>query len=169
MLFSKNKYSKNKYSMDMETANETLQKVFAACDTPPNTIPFDKIILRQKAHTKIFFIGKWICLLCLLLILLAPLVFFNSSSGFSHTANEMTNMKILKHYIKDDKFIIYVSGSDLHLNYSYASTSDGNIFLPDYYNNETGELIFSYPYKPLNIFISCNEDEFLHIILTPKK
>lgn len=169
MFSFKKKYSKNKYSMDMKTANETLQKVFAACDTPPNTIPFDKIVLRQKAHTRTFFIGKWICFICLLLILIAPLAFYDSPSAYSHTANKMTDIKIEKHYIKDNKFIIYLSGPDLNLDYSYAITQDGTVYLPDYYNNETGELVFPYPNKPLNIFISRNEDEFLQVILTPKK
>ncbi len=167
-MFFKKKYSKNKYSMDMNTANDTLQKVFAACDTPPNTIPFDKIVLRQKAHTRTFFIGKWICFICLLLILIAPLAFHDSPS-YSNTASEMNHMKIEKHYIKENKFIIYLSGPNLNLSYSYAVTQDGTVFLPDYYNNETGELVFPYPNKPLNIFISRDQDEFLQVILTPKK
>ena len=153
----------------MKTANDTLQKVFAACDTPPNTIPFDKIVLRQKAHTKTFFIGKWICFICLLLVLIAPLAFHDSPSFYSQSANQMTGIKIEKHYIKDNKFVIYVSGSDLNLSHSYAITQDGTVYLPDYYNNETGELIFPYQNKSLNIFISCDEDEFLQVILTPKK
>lgn len=167
-MFFKNN-SKNKYSMDMKTANETLQKVFAACDTPPNTIPFDKIVLRQKAHTRTFFIGKWICFICLLLVLIAPLAFHNSPSANSHTASEMTDMKIERHYIKDNKFMIYLSGPGLNLSYSYAITQDGTIYYPDYYNNETGELVFPYLNKPLNIFISRDEDEFMQVILTPKK
>lgn len=81
----------------------------------------------------------------------------------------MTGIKIEKHYIKDNKFVIYVSGSDLNLSHSYAITQDGTVYLPDYYNNETGELIFPYQNKSLNIFISCDEDEFLQVILTPKK
>ncbi len=154
--------------MDIKTANETLQKVFAACDTPPNTIPFDKIVLRQKARTHIFFIGKWICFVCIILTLLAPLVFLNSPSSYSHTVGS-GQLKIEEHSIKNNKIYLNLSGQDFDLRYSYAIAKDGSIYLPDTYSNETGELVFPYPEKPLQIFVSWNKEEFLQIIITPQK
>ena len=37
--------------MDIKQAGETLQNIFAACEQEPNKVPFDKIVLRQKANT----------------------------------------------------------------------------------------------------------------------
>lgn len=36
----------------MALADETLQNVFEACSRTPNTVPFDKLVLKQKAATK---------------------------------------------------------------------------------------------------------------------
>ena len=50
MFFEK----KNKYEMNIDTANEILQNVFAAESKTPNTVPFDKLVLRQKANTRFY-------------------------------------------------------------------------------------------------------------------
>ena len=41
---------KKTYQMDIKSADTTLQNIFAACNETPNTVPFDKLLLRQKAH-----------------------------------------------------------------------------------------------------------------------
>ena len=43
---------KKTYQMNIDKANDTLQNVFAACNKAPNTIPFDKLVLQQAAHTR---------------------------------------------------------------------------------------------------------------------
>jgi hypothetical protein len=48
MLFHKRK----KYTIDTALADATLQNIFEECHRTPNTIPFDKLLLRQKAATK---------------------------------------------------------------------------------------------------------------------
>ena len=35
--------AKKRYEMDIKTADKMLQNVFAACDTQPNKVPFDKL------------------------------------------------------------------------------------------------------------------------------
>ena len=62
MFFSKN----SKYEMNKETANAALQNVFAACDKAPNTIPFDKLLLREKLNTHIY--DRLVVLVLLLLL-----------------------------------------------------------------------------------------------------
>lgn len=160
---------KNTYNMDMETANQTLQNIFAACDTPPNTIPFDKIVLRQKARTRIFFFAKWICFLCVLLTMISPMAFQNMPSSFTNSVVGHNEIHVEKHFIKDSYFYLYVSGNDLELKYSYAVAKDGIVYLPISYNNEMGELVFPYTGDSLNIFVSYSKNEFLQIVLTPDK
>ena len=41
-----------RYQMDIKTADQMLQNVFAACDTTPNKVPFDKIVLRNKTNVR---------------------------------------------------------------------------------------------------------------------
>ena len=50
MLFRK----KKNYEMNIDTANAILQNVFAAEAKAPNTIPFDKLVLREKANTRFY-------------------------------------------------------------------------------------------------------------------
>ncbi len=68
-------YKKKTYQMDMDTANTALQNIFAACEKTPNTIPFDKLVLRQSAYTKPFDNLLIILTIALTLTILAPLPF----------------------------------------------------------------------------------------------
>ena len=65
-------YKKHRYEMDIKLANETLQNIFAACDRAPNTIPFDKLVLRQKTNTRLYNILLIITAILFLLTLLFP-------------------------------------------------------------------------------------------------
>lgn len=65
---------KKTYQMDVAQASSALQNIFAACDQAPNTIPFDKIILRQKLNTQIYIRLIIITLIVLLLTFLSPFV-----------------------------------------------------------------------------------------------
>ena len=168
MIFKKLFRKKNKYSMDMEIANQTLQNIFAACDAPPNTVPFDKLVLRQRAHTRTICYAKWLCFLCLLFILVEPLAFQGFPSHL-HTTEKANRIQVEKHYIQDGRFHIYLSGSHLDLKDSYISSTDGTVYPPESYDNGTGEVIFPYPGGEINIFISEGNDEYLQIVLTPKK
>jgi len=168
MIFKRLFRKKNKYSMDMEIANQTLQNVFAACDAPPNTVPFDKLVLRQRAHTRILCYAKWVCFLCLILILIEPLAFQGFPSRL-HTTEKINHIRIEKHYIQDHKFHIYLEGTDLNLAGSYITSTDGTVYPPDCFDNATGEIVFPYPGGEINIFISQGKDEYLQIVLTPKK
>ena len=70
MFFKK----RNTYEMNVDTANAILQNVFAAEDKTPNTLSFDKIVLRQKANTRFYDKILRVLLLVLTLSFLSPLV-----------------------------------------------------------------------------------------------
>ena len=70
MFFRKNKI----YKMDPGQANSALQNIFAACDQTPNTIPFDKLLLRQKLNTRKYDILLCVIALALFFTFLSPLV-----------------------------------------------------------------------------------------------
>jgi hypothetical protein len=44
-------FNRRKYTLDVAAAGATLQNVFETCNQAPNTIPFDKLVLKQDADT----------------------------------------------------------------------------------------------------------------------
>lgn len=87
---------KNKYEMNMDTANTILQNVFASESKIPNTVPFDKLVLRQKANTRFYDRILIILFLVLLLTFLSPLAFTpltgNPNIDFLSNLVELVNM-----------------------------------------------------------------------------
>ena len=67
--------SKKTYQMNLSDADATLQNVFAACNQAPNTIPIDRLLIRQASKTKTFDITLKITCWLLVLTLLSPLPF----------------------------------------------------------------------------------------------
>ena len=66
--------TRKRYQMDRKQADATLQKVFAACEQPPNQTSFDKLLLRRQADTRLLNSLLLLTALILLLTLLFPLV-----------------------------------------------------------------------------------------------
>lgn len=157
-----------KYEMNMSQANETLQNVFAACDKEPNKIPIDKLVLRQKANTKFFTIGKYIAAFFLALVLIAPLTFEHAPAKISKTINKVTNFVIVEHYIEDSLFTMNLTGDEIDYENSYATTPDGEIYSPTFYNDGC-TISFPYDNKELNIFIYNKSGSYIQVIITPIK
>ncbi len=80
MFFKK----RNVYEIDMIQANNTLQNVFAACNQAPNTIPFDKLVLRNQLDTKIYNRLLIITSIALLFTFLSPLFIVPASEMMDH-------------------------------------------------------------------------------------
>lgn len=68
MLYKKQK----KYEINIDRANDILQNVFAAESKTPNTIPFDKLVLRAKPDTRRYDIPLCLAVLLLILTLISP-------------------------------------------------------------------------------------------------
>ncbi|MDD2972239.1 MAG: hypothetical protein PHE02_08950 [Lachnospiraceae bacterium] len=161
-------HKKKKYIMDMETANQTLQNVFASCETPPNTIPFDKLVLRRQAHTKTLQCMTLFSFLSLLFVLLLPLAFCNFAPQFEIRSEVNSDIQVIDGYIKGERFYLCVTGSDLDLGDSYIAFLDGSQSLSVYYDNTTGEIVFPYPGGEVTIFVSNGDGDYLKMILTPE-
>lgn len=155
--------------MDIHTANQMLQNVFASCNTPPNTIPFDKLMLRQKARIKYITGLKYSCLLCLLITLVTPFVFTKTSGSLTIKEHSIRSIELVNHYIAENQFHIFLSGTDLHLEKSYITSEDGTVYSPTYSDNSEGEVVFPYPGGEINIYIYEDENNYLQILLTPEK
>lgn len=68
-------FNRKKYTLDVAVAGATLQNVFETCNQAPNTIPFDKLVLKQEADTDKY--DKWLVLTFIIFILTAILPFFS--------------------------------------------------------------------------------------------
>lgn len=160
---------KKKYQMDITLANETLQNVFSACEKEPNTIPFDKILLRQKPATKVFTVGKWITILMLVLTFLAPLAFKPSPANLSNVSGISKNLSIVNHHITDGQLYIQFSGSSIDAEKCYMITITGETIAPLSMDPLTNTIAFQYLEEETNIYIMSMDQSNMQILVSPKK
>lgn len=164
MFFHKSK----KYEMDMDIANETLQNIFAACDQAPNTIPFDKIVLRQKADTKPYDRLILFTALLFLLTFLSPLAIVPVATWLEpHFAPKPA--ELVENYLENDVLYLKFAGDHILYEQAYMEAADGNHIPVLSYNTDKGLICFPYDgSEELNIYIPIEGDSPLHFLLTPK-
>lgn len=159
------KRKKHKYTMNMDAANATLQNVFASCDKEPNSIPFDKIVLRTKLNTRSYTILLVIFILLLAITLSLPLIFHSSLYHISRKPG--SSLVLEEHYQEDGLLYFILSGDTVFPQDSYLLDEKGNEQAPINYNEETNTLIFDFPDAEVNIYISDSEGNYLHLLVTP--
>ncbi len=156
---------KKPIELDIELADATLQNIFEACDLPPNTIPFDKIVLRQKINTVYFQACILFCIRLLIITLLAPLPFIliNHHNQKQPTSNTIS---IEKDYLKDD--IIYFKLSvAVDPTASYLTASDGSTLEPVSYDSLTKTIAFPYLDTEASIYLKTPDDVSAVVLVTP--
>lgn len=156
--------------MDINTANQTLQNVFAACNKKPNTIPFDKLVLRGLAQTTLVSICKWSAAVFLLLVLLSPLAFRNpdfsvSSKGFGQ------RIAIVDHHLYTSSFEMELSGGNIDYTNIYAKKPDGTVVFPSSVslNGKTMTVRIPYDGTSLNIYIPDTDGNIIQAVLSKKQ
>lgn len=163
------KRHKQVYTMDMSKANETLQNVFVACKQEPNTIPFDKIVLKNKAQTRAFTIGRSICLLFIVFLFIIPFLF--PHAPFSLKIREtQSRMRVVSHYMDDKQLYITISGGEIDFASCDAYDLEGNpAYLPTDANAKGNTISFPYTGKAMDIYIYDMNGNCLHLFLEPNK
>lgn len=160
---------KKKYQMDIGLANETLQNVFSACDKEPNTIPFDKLLLRQKPATKAFTIGKWLTLFMLIVTFFTPLAFKPSPADISKVSGASKSLTILNHHITNGQLFLQFSGCAIDAEESYMQIATGETFAPISINILSNTITFPYLDEETNIYIIGIDQSNMQILVSPKK
>ena len=166
MFFKKRK----KYQMNLKMANETLQKVFAACEQPPNTIPFDKLVLRRKLNTRTYDFLLVLTGLLLLLTFLAPL----AVSPVSQLLNSKTRVEhesgvyLISDSVSDHILCLTLSGEGIKYQEAFQETSSGITESPLSYDSQSGTLYFTYYETETNIYIPVENAPTLHLLLSPE-
>lgn len=167
MLFDKLRKKKT-YTMDIKLADETLQNVFAACEQPPNTIPFDKLILRQKLNTKSYSIRMWISLAILILTFFAPLLLKSSTFKITYPEHVSCDINLIEHHVQDNLLFLTVSGDTVDYERIYMETANADVYSPISYDAESGVIILPYPKGECNIYIPDHSGNTLHLLISPK-
>ncbi|HKM04727.1 MAG TPA: hypothetical protein VJZ04_09135 [Lachnospiraceae bacterium] len=163
-------HKRNKrYQMDVTLANETLQNVFSACDKEPNTIPFDKILLKQKPETKLLSLGKWLTLFMLIITFLSPLAFRPSPADVSQLNNVNKNLTLLSHYIADNCLYLEFSNNTFDYEKSYMQTSDGELYKPISIDPISNIIVFPYLEVETTIYIFSLDQSSMQLLVSPKK
>lgn len=158
---------KKTYQMDISSANETLQNVFANCEKEPNTIPFDKLLLRQKANTVSVSIGKIICLFMLFLLITIPIATIRMPAHLVDLSGA-SSIKIESHYVENGILYLAVIGGNLDTNKCYAITEDGTPILPTYVTTNFVCVSFPFVDGTLNIFLFDLNGNSIHLIVTSR-
>ena len=157
----------HKYKMDMTTANATLQNVFSACNQAPNTIPFDKLLLRQKANTRTYDRFLLVIGIFLLLTFLSP-VFVVPAANCIAEAFEPEPVELKEYYIEEDYLCLLLSGDGICYEAAYMVTPNGEHIPPASY--DTTKQLLQFPIQEdveYNIYIPVDNSVPYHLLFTP--
>ncbi|MBE5857726.1 MAG: hypothetical protein E7296_09225 [Lachnospiraceae bacterium] len=152
---------KNEFKMDVKAADRILQNVFEDAGEKPNTVPFDKILLRCKYNGMAYDICIMITVILLAMTLMLPIKFY---PGFGKQNPEF---KVEFHEQYGDELLISLSRGDIDLSKSYFVDVDGNKTYANYFNSLGFCIAFPMPDEEVNIIITEESGKELHLLFTP--
>jgi len=161
--------NKKRYQMDIKTADKMLQNVFAACDTKPNKVPFDKIVLRNKTDIRSERLLICITAFLFILTLITPLFLPKGSAFVSVDPSLGRPLSVLSHEMSTDSFLITFEGDKIDISSSYMESLDGNVVYVSSYDESTNTVTFPYDKKEYNIYVYDVNGKCIHLLLTPHK
>ncbi len=161
--------ARKKYNMDINTANDILQNVFAAERVEPNTVPFDMIVLRGMAQTTLVKICILVATVMLTLVLLAPLAFRTSDFRIDEK-NSTHTLHVLEHQLYETEFVMMIEGTNVNYTKAYALKNDGTVIFPTriQFVNSNLEITFPYDGEALNLYIPDSDGHMLQAILSER-
>lgn len=152
--------------LNISEANSTLQNVFEACEIPPNTIPFDKILLRQRANTRFFKTCIFICVAWIAFMLLIPIPFLMIDRQINPPASR-AEILILDDYMEND--ILYMELSTcVNSQKCYLTLPDGSKVNPISYDGLEKLIAFPYYHDEVSIYLESEKNTAsATVIITP--
>lgn len=151
------------YQMDDKKADELLQNVFRTAGQTPNTVPFDKLLLRQKAKIGNLTAARNIAIMLLVLVFVSPLF-------FRPAVKDVHGPEIVADSLKEDVLSITLTdqGTGVYFDGIYAKDDSGKIIKPSSCNEDRSVITFAHPEKSLNIYIPDNAGNITHALFTEK-
>lgn len=159
---------KKKYEMNIDTADSILQQVFAASDRRPNSVPFDKLVLREKLNTR--FYDRAIALLGIVLLVtfLSPLLIVPLAGLLEKEASPGV-VRLVDDYVADGCLYLRLEGAAVLYEDAYLETVDGEQYSAISYDADGGILCFPYiETTEANIYIPVEGASGLQLLLSPQ-
>ncbi len=155
--------------MNKKKANDTLQNVFDACNMSYNTVPFDKLMLRSMAETKLVTVFKYISIAFLIIAILSPLTFKRDQSfSISQTAPGQP-IVVVDHQLYEEHFLMILYGNNIDWGQIHAIDENGAIIYPSSVVPENGTVIIPYKCDAFNIYIPNTDGYVLQGVVTKPK
>ena len=160
---------KKTYSMDIDTAGKMLENVFAKAKTTPNTVPFDKIVLRSKQN--LFSDNLFIVLSAVVFVitLIMPLFFPPAKAFMSVDAGSGRPLTVKEHCMTETTFSITFDGLPVDVENSYMLDHDDREVSASSYDSATNTIVFPFDRKEYDIFVYDTSGKCIHLLLSPKK
>lgn len=159
---------KKKYEMNIDAADSILQQVFAASDRLPNSVPFDKLVLREKLNTRFYDRAMAAFALTLLLTFLSPLVIVPLAELLDTKAGSEA-VRLVDDYIAEGCLYLQLEGDAVLYEDAYLETTDGKRYPVISYDAGSGILCFPYiETTEANIYIPIEGASDFHLLLSPQ-
>lgn len=160
---------KEEFSMDTKAAGQALENIFAACDTTPNKIPFDKILLQARQNLisdNLYIIITIVIFLC---TFIAPLFFPHSSIFMSVDSTAGRPLTVAEHVMSEASFSISFDGAPLDAGSSYMLGADNSVVYCEDYDRNSNTIVFPYYSQEYNIYVYDINGRCIHLLLSPHK
>lgn len=160
------KNEKVTYKIDLETADNLLQNVFAACDTTPNTVPLKKI---EKRNRQNLFTDNLLIIIAIVIFVISffvPLCFPHSPI-FVSVDSRARELTVVNHEMTADSFSIAFDGLALDYESSYMQAIDGTIVKASSYDRFENRITFPYTQGEYNIYVFDTSGRGIHLLLSP--
>lgn len=161
-------HKKKTYEINMEQANAMLQNVFAACNQAPNTIPFDKLALRQKINIKPYNRLIMVTAIALLLTFISPLCIVPAANVMDALFTPEP-IALLDDYVVDNILYLQLTGDGILYEEAYMETTT----LEKHYatSYDAKEKLIGFPLInncETNIYIPTKHGDTLHLLFSPQ-
>lgn len=156
------------YQMDIKQADSALQNIFEACNQSPNTIPFDKLVLRRKANTKIYNRLLTASAIILLITFLSPF-YIVPVSRVTEKLFTPKPVVLINDYLEEDILYLQFTGDNILYEEAYLETPDGQKIYAIIYDAK--KQLIGFPYieeAESNIYIPIKNNTPLHFLLSPR-
>lgn len=155
-----------KFEMDIHTADSTLQNIFSACRQKPNSVAFQKLLVRRHFRGLFFNLGMAVSILFFILTLLTPYLFLSESISLTTYASQ--ELTLVSHKHVDRHFYLTFEPADISVEDCYMINADGKKTPPSKFTPETGTLVFPFPGEEVNIFIFADDGSHMQLLLNMK-
>ena len=159
-------HKKNRYELDMTTANNALQNILSTCNQPVNTIPFDKLVLRQKVNAASY--NRLIIATALIFVLtfLSPLAIIPLSE-LNERLFSPTPAVLTLDYVENNILSLKFTGENILYEEAFMETLSGEIIAPLSVDSSKGVINFPFLSEEANIYVPVKNGEPLHLLFTP--